>query len=91
LIPSFFSCIIAGLFLDVFGRKKVMIFIWLSSGLSTFLMPYSAPSVYPGLFLCKFLFALSFYPITTVIINDVTTNNTRGRAFSLLHLGMDLG
>jgi hypothetical protein len=53
------------------------------SGVSVFLMPYTAPIIYPWLFFTSIGFMLGAGPYAAVIVNDYVTKETRGRGFSL--------
>jgi MFS family permease len=73
---------LVGFLFDIVGRKYTLIVLWFSSGIAVYLMPYTSPIVYPWFFLCKVFFSIVFQPIGAILVNDVSTTATRGRAFS---------
>jgi MFS family permease len=62
-----------GFLFDIIGRKITIIALWFASGIAVFIMPFTAPNIYPWFFLCKVFFAIVYQPIGPIIVNDVST------------------
>ena len=66
--------LVGGFLFDIVGRRITMLGAFLLAGASALLMPFTAPSVYPGLLLVRMIFAVSVMPImANTFINDYIT------------------
>jgi MFS family permease len=73
--------IIIGYIYDIFGRKKTLIVSLIGSAIVLFLLPYSAPNVWPGLYMIRALFAVfATVGVCSPLINDYVVKESRGKA-----------
>ena len=48
-IPTFLNNIVVGFLVDIIGRRKTLLALWIICGIFAFIIPLPAPNVYPWL------------------------------------------
>lgn len=84
--------LIAGYGYDIFGRRVTIFTCLVVASVAAFFMPYTSPTVYPWLFLCKLLCTMAIQPcFSQPLVNDYVTGDTRGGGVALCLMGVELG
>ena len=66
--------LVIGFIYDIYGRRKTIFLSFMIAGISAIVMPFTSPSVYPGLLLLRILFSMSAMPImANPLVNDYVT------------------
>ena len=77
-IGGFLMAIISGFLVDTYGVKKVLVFIFVVTGLSTiFLSMASSVPVLIAVLILQATFSVGFFPVTLVAISKITDINER--------------
>lgn len=89
------ACLISVLFIgyiyDIFGRRYTLFFSAIFAAICLFLIPL-APSVYPWLYILRFLLATSYAaPNSSPLITDYVKKEHRGSATAFYSLGFIFG
>ena len=53
----------AGFLYDIIGRRKTLFVSFMVSAAMAFIMPFTAPSLYPGLLIVRIVFSMAIMPI----------------------------
>lgn len=66
--------LVSGFIYDIYGRRKTISICFIIAGISAVIMPFTSPSVYPGLLLIRILFSMAVMPVqSNPLVNDYVT------------------
>eukprot|EP00347_Sterkiella_histriomuscorum_P015799 403355638 len=87
-----FLVIVIGYVFDICGRKKTLILALLGSASTLFMLPYTAPNVWPGLYLLRASFAIfGTVGVCSPLVNDYVVKESRGKANAFQNIGIIVG
>ncbi|CDW85142.1 major facilitator superfamily mfs_1 [Stylonychia lemnae] len=84
--------IIIGYIYDIFGRKITLLASLIGGAIVLFLLPYTAPNVWPGLYLLRAIYAVfATVGVCSPLINDYVVKESRGKANAFQNSGVIIG
>lgn len=82
----------AGYFFDIIGRKITLFATFIAGSIFVFIIPYTAPSVFPGLLLVRMMITTCFSaPASNPLLADYVHKDSIGKAAALIGLGYVVG
>ena len=82
----------AGYFFDIMGRKITLFTAFIAGSVFVFIIPYTAPSVFPGLLMARMMITTCFSaPASNPLLADYIHKDAIGKAAALIGLGYVVG
>ena len=89
---SMVGTIISGYVYDIVGRRLTLFLSFFIGAILIFFIPYTAPNVFPGLFLIKIFFQICMTaPACCPLVADYIHKDSIGKAASLIGVGYVIG